>query len=80
MSDLCLNSKGESRQRSGLVVIKQATDGPGFEPKVGSPRIFKIDFNLQRLCVITYDTKPEGTLYLVCCAEASKRPWTCLNE
>ena len=59
------NSKGNSRQLSGLVVINQAIDGPGFKPQVGSPRIFKIDFHLQKLSslLIAYDMKLEGALY-----------------
>ena len=63
------------------MVINKATDGPGFKPQVGSPRIFKIDFHLEKLSslLIGYDTKPEGALYSVVYAEPSKRLWTSLN-
>ena len=57
-----------------------AEDGgsnPGKEPK-----IFNIVFHQQKLSSlwIACDIKLEGALYSVFYAEASKRPWTSLDE
>ena len=56
---------------------------PGFKPRVGSPKIFKIGFHQQKISIllIACDIKlhVEGALYSVFYAEASKRPWTSLN-
>ena len=55
--------------------------GPWFEPWVGSPRIFKVNFHqhtLSNLLIASY-VNLEGSLYSVFYAEASKRPWTSLN-
>ena len=54
----------------------------GSNPQMGSPRIFEINFHLQKLSnlSIACDIKLEGALYSVFYAEASKRPWTSLNE
>ena len=48
-------------------------EGPGFEPRVGSPRIFKIDFHQQKLSSLSIacDVKLKGALYAVFYAEAS---------
>ena len=42
----------------------------------------KVDFHQQKLSSlsIAHNIKLEGALYSVFCAEASKRPWTSLNE
>ena len=42
-------------------------------------RIFKIDFHQLKL-LIACNIKQEGTLFSAFCAEASRRPWTSLNE
>ena len=58
------------------------TEGPGFKPWMGSPRIFKNDFDQEKLSslLIACDVQIEGALYSMFYAEASKRPWTSLNE
>ena len=67
-----------------LVVMIPAccAEGLGLKPREGSPRIFKIDFHQQKLSSLSIarDIKLEDALYSVFCAEASKRPWTSLNE
>ena len=74
------------RQRGGLVVMIPAccVAGLGFKPRVGSQRIFTIDFHQQKLSslAIACNVKLERALYLVFgqfYAEASKEPWTSLN-
>ena len=54
----------------------------GSKHGVGSPRIFKIGFLQEELSnlLIAGNVELEGALYSVFCAEASKRPWTSLNE
>ena len=54
----------------------------GFKPWMGNLRIFNIIFHQQKLSSlsIAYDIKLEGALCSVFYAEASKRPWTSLNE
>ena len=63
------------------LVEECCAEGLGSNPRVGSPRIFKIDFHQQKLSslLIACDAKLEGALYSVFYAEASKRPWTSLN-
>ena len=58
------------------------TEGHGFKPQVGSLRTFNIGFHQQKLSSLSIacDIKLEGALYSVFYAEASKRPWTSLNE
>ena len=51
------------------------TEGPEFNPRVGSPKIFKIDFYQQKLSslLIACNAKLEGALYSVFYAEAKVR-------
>ena len=72
-----VETKNHTRQLSVLVV-----EGPGFEPWVSRPRIFKIVFHQQRLgsLSIPWGVKLESALYSVFYPEAGKRPWTSLNE
>ena len=66
----------------GLVVIVVAccAEGHGCNPRVGSPRIFKIDFHQQKLSSLSIacDIKLEGALYSVFYAKASKILWISL--
>ena len=57
-------------------------EGPGFEPRVGSPTIFKMDFHQQKLSSlsIAYDIKVEDAFYSVFYAQAGEKPGTSLNE
>ena len=71
-----VRSQGFFRQLGGIAVMIVAccAEGPRFEPKVGSPRIFKIYQN-ELICMsIACDVELEGALYSVYYAEASKRP------
>ena len=57
---------------SGLVVeFRPAALSPGLEPRVGSPRIIKIDFHQQKLrsLSIACNVKLEGALYSVFCTD-----------
>ena len=70
-------------------------EGPGFELRMGSPRIFKIEQTIYT--VLTYIYRPTqqqklsslwiacnirlvGALYSAFCAEASACPWTSPNK
>ena len=57
--------------------LKTGVQSPG-----GKPKIFNIVFHQQKLSSLSFrcDVKLEGALYSVFYAEASKRPWTSLNE
>ena len=71
------------RQLSGLVVVRWPVGlRAGFKPGAGSPRIFNTIFHQQKLSSLSIacNIKLEGALYSVFYAEASKRPWTSLNE
>ena len=75
-------SNAQSTQECSKCFTPGCADGRGLKPCVGNPRIFKIGFHQQKLSSlsITCHFKLEGALYSVFCAEASKRPWTSLNE
>ena len=71
------------RQLSGLVVERRpAALEAGVQTTDGEPEIFNTVFHQQKLSSLSIacGVKLEGALYSVFYAEASKRPWTSLNE
>ena len=59
---------------------KTCAEGPGLEPRMGSPRIFKLDFRQQKLSSLslTCDVELEGALYSELYVGATS--WTSLKE
>ena len=59
-----------------MFVCFSCAEGPGFEPRVGSSRTFKIDFHQQKLSslLITCDVKLKGAFYSLYCAKTIKDP------
>ena len=76
-------SEGQIGKLSGLVVERlPATLEAGVQTQGGEPEIFNTGFHQQKLSSLSIacDVKLGGALYSVFYAEASKRPWTSLNE